>query len=67
MNLENLREPLRQRFCAALRADPACSGRVCGETIDWMVEEAIRACEAVARKAGQQPVDTLIEEGKAAA
>lgn len=45
-----LRSRLRQVFSEALGADPVCNGRVATGTVDFLADEAIRACEAVERR-----------------
>ena len=50
MDTERLRERLDDVFVKALQGDPVCNGRVCTGTIDYLVNEAIKACEAVERK-----------------
>ena len=45
-----LRARLREQFLAALGADPVCRGRVATTTIDWLADEAIRACDVVERR-----------------
>lgn len=44
-----LRRRLHAQFSAALGADPVCNGRVTSATVSWLADEAMRACEAVAR------------------
>lgn len=51
LNLAAVRERLRAQFSAALGSDPVCNGRVTSATVDWLADEAIRACLAVGRAA----------------
>lgn len=47
-NADKLRARLRHQFGEALGNDPVCGGRVSSATVDWLADEALRACEAVA-------------------
>lgn len=46
---QQLRQRLISQFERALGADPICNGRVGSHTVEWMADEALRACEAVER------------------
>jgi hypothetical protein len=53
---EKLRNRLRDRFREMLGADPVCNGRVSTATVEWLVDEALRACSAVERHYLEQVV-----------
>ncbi len=48
---ERLRAQLAENFAIALGRDPVCGGRVSSATVDWLADEAMRACDATARAA----------------